>query len=239
MGFDETIHDGPVGIGIKPITEFGTKRLVRKAIDYALEHNRDTMTLVHKGNIMKFTEGQFRDWGYEVAEQEYGDEVITENTLWEERGGQQPDDAVVVNDRIADNMLQQVLTRTENYDVLATMNLNGDYISDACGAQIGGLGIAPGANFGDALCLAEPVHGSAPKYAGQDKVNPTAIILSGVLLFEYMGWTDAAHLVRDAVETTISSKRVTYDLHRQIQDGEKLATSEFAAAVVENIETLA
>ncbi len=239
MGFDETIHDGPVGIGIKPITEFGTKRLVRKAIDYALERGRDTVTLVHKGNIMKFTEGQFRDWGYEVAEQEYGEEVITENTLWEERGGQQPDDAVVVNDRIADNMLQQVLTRTESYDVLATMNLNGDYISDACGAQIGGLGIAPGANFGDALCLAEPVHGSAPKYAGQDKVNPTAIILSGVLMFEYMGWTDAAHLAREAVETTISSKRVTYDLHRQIQGGEKLATSEFAAAVVENIERLA
>jgi isocitrate dehydrogenase len=238
MGFDQTIHDGPVGIGVKPITEFGTKRLVRKAIDYALEHGRDTVTLVHKGNIMKFTEGQFRDWGYEVAEEEYGDEVITEDTLWEERDGEQPDDAVVVNDRIADNMLQQVLTRTENYDILATMNLNGDYISDACGAQIGGLGIAPGANFGDALCLAEPVHGSAPKYAGQDKVNPTAMILSGVLMFEYMGWNDAAGLVRDAVEETISSKRVTYDLHRQIQGGEKLATSEFADAVVENIETL-
>ena len=238
MGYDDIIHDGPVGIGIKPITEFGTKRLVRKAIDYALERGRDTVTLVHKGNIMKFTEGQFRDWGYEVAEQEYGGEVITEDTLWEERDGDQPDNSVVVNDRIADNMLQQVLTRTENYDVLATMNLNGDYISDACGAQIGGLGIAPGANFGDALCLAEPVHGSAPKYAGQDKVNPTAMILSGVLLFEYMGWDDAASLARDAVEETISSKRVTYDLHRQIAGGEKLATSEFAAAVVENIETL-
>jgi isocitrate dehydrogenase len=239
MGFDDIIHDGPVGIGVKPITEFGTKRLVRKAIDYALERNRDTVTLVHKGNIMKFTEGQFRDWGYEVAEEEYGSEVITEDTLWEERDGDQPDNAVVVNDRIADNMLQQVLTRTESYDVLATMNLNGDYISDACGAQIGGLGIAPGANFGDALCLAEPVHGSAPKYAGQDKVNPTAMILSGVLMFEYMGWDDAGELVRDAVEQTISSKRVTYDLHRQISGGEKLATSEFAAAVVENIETLA
>jgi len=239
MGFDDTIHDGPVGIGVKPITEFGTKRLVRKAIDYALNRGRDTVTLVHKGNIMKFTEGQFRDWGYEVAETEYGDEVITEDTLWEERDGDQPDDAVVVNDRIADNMLQQVLTRTENYDVLATMNLNGDYISDACGAQIGGLGIAPGANFGDALCLAEPVHGSAPKYAGQDKVNPTAMILSGVLLFEYMGWDDAANLTRDAVEQTISSKRVTYDLHRQIEAGEKLATSEFADAVAENIERLA
>jgi isocitrate dehydrogenase len=239
MGFDETIHDGPVGIGVKPITEFGTKRLVRKAIDYALEHGRDTVTLIHKGNIMKFTEGQFRDWGYEVAEQEYGDEVITENTLWEERDGDRPDDAVVVNDRIADNMLQQVLTRTDSYDILATMNLNGDYISDACGAQIGGLGIAPGANFGDALCLAEPVHGSAPKYAGQDKVNPTAMMLSGVILFEYMNWNDAANLIRDAIEETIVSKRVTYDLHRQIDGGEKLATSEFAEAVVEHIERLA
>ena len=239
MGFDQVIHDGAVGIGVKPITEFGTKRLVRKAIDYALEHDRDSVTLVHKGNIMKFTEGQFRDWGYEVAEEEYGPDVITEDTLWEERDGEQPDDAVVVNDRIADNMLQQVLTRTTNYDVLATMNLNGDYISDACGAQIGGLGIAPGANFGDSLCLAEPVHGSAPKYAGQDKVNPTAMILSGVLMFEYMGWTDAAKLVKDAVEATISSKQVTYDLHRQIEGGEKLATSEYAEAVVENIERLA
>ena len=239
MGFDETIHDGPVGIGVKPITEFGTKRLVRKAIDYALERGRDTVTLVHKGNIMKFTEGAFRDWGYEVAEEEYGDEVITEDTLWEERDGQPPEYAVVVNDRIADNMLQQILTRTEQYDVLAMPNLNGDYLSDACGAQIGGLGIAPGANFGDGLCLAEPVHGSAPKYAGQDKVNPTAMILSGVLMFEYMGWNDAAQLVRDACEATISSKKVTYDLHRQIEGGEKLATSEYADAVVENIEKLA
>ncbi len=239
MGFDSTIHDGPVGIGVKPITEFGTKRLVRQAIDYALEHDRDSVTLVHKGNIMKFTEGQFRDWGYEVAEEEYGDEVITEDTLWEERDGEQPDDAVVVNDRIADNMLQQILTRTDNYDVIATMNLNGDYLSDACGAQIGGLGIAPGANFGNSLCLAEPVHGSAPKYAGQDKVNPTALILSGVLMFEYMGWDDAATLVRDAVEKTISTKQVTYDLHRQIEGGEKLATSEYADAIVENIESLA
>ncbi|MFC7073785.1 isocitrate dehydrogenase (NADP(+)) [Halovenus rubra] len=236
MGYDETIHSGDVGIGVKPITEFGSKRLIRRAIDYALEHDRDSVTLVHKGNIMKFTEGQFRDWGYEVAQEEYGEEVITEDTLWEERDGEQPDDAVVVNDRIADNMLQQILTRTDEYDVIATMNLNGDYMSDACGAQIGGLGIAPGSNFGDARCLAEPVHGSAPKYAGQDKVNPTAMILSGVLLFDYMGWKDAAQLVKDAVEETISSKQVTYDLHRQIEGGEKLATSEFAEAVVENIE---
>ncbi|PSQ62134.1 MAG: NADP-dependent isocitrate dehydrogenase [Halobacteriales archaeon SW_8_66_22] len=239
MGFDDTFHEGPVGIGVKPITETGTKRLVRRAIDYALEHDRDSVTLVHKGNIMKFTEGQFRDWGYEVAREEYGDEVITEDTLWEERDGETPEDVLVVNDRIADNMLQQVLTRTTQYDVLATMNLNGDYISDACGAQIGGLGIAPGANFGDARCLAEPVHGSAPKYAGQDKVNPTAMILSGEMMFDYLGWTDAANLVRDAVEATIAAGEVTYDLERNLEDAEKLGTSEFADAVVGRIEQLA
>jgi isocitrate dehydrogenase len=235
MGFDATIHDGPVGIGIKPITEFGTKRLVRKAIDYALENDRDSVTLVHKGNIMKFTEGAFRDWGYEVAEEEYGDEVITEDTLWEEQDGEAPDDAVVVNDRIADNMLQQILTRTEQYDVLAMPNLNGDYLSDAAGAQIGGLGIAPGANIGDGRMLAEPVHGSAPKYAGQDKVNPSALILSGRIMLEYLGWTDAADLVRDALEETISAGEVTYDIERQIEGGEKLATSEFAERVAERI----
>ncbi|MDF9745747.1 isocitrate dehydrogenase (NADP(+)) [Natrinema salsiterrestre] len=239
MGFDNTIHDGPVGIGIKPITEFGSKRLIRRAIDYALEHDRDSVTLVHKGNIMKFTEGQFRDWGYEVAEEEYGDEVITEDTLWEERDGEAPEDAVVVNDRIADNMLQQLLTRTDNYDVIATMNLNGDYMSDAAGAQIGGLGIAPGSNFGDGLLLAEPVHGSAPKYEGQDKVNPTAMILSGRMMLDYIGWDDAAELVRDAVEETISSGKVTYDLERNLEDAEKLATSEYAEEVVKNIEKLA
>jgi len=238
MGYDQTIHDGPLGIGVKPITEFGTKRLVRKAIDYALENDRSSVTLVHKGNIMKFTEGAFSDWGYEVAE-EYGEEVISEDTLWEERDGEPPEDAVVVNDRLADNMLQQVLTRTESYDVLALPNLNGDYLSDACGAQIGGLGIAPGANFGDARCLGEPVHGSAPKYADQNKVNPSAMILSGRLILEYMGWQDTADLIRDAVEATISSKQVTYDLHRQIDGGEKLTTSEFAEAVVENIHDLA
>jgi len=236
MGFDDTIHDGPVGIGVKPVTEFGTKRLVRQAIDYALENGRDSVTLVHKGNIMKFTEGAFRDWGYEVAREEYGEEVITEDTLWEERDGEAPEDAVVVNDRIADNMLQQLLTRTDQYDVLAMPNLNGDYLSDAAGAQIGGLGIAPGANIGDGRFLAEPVHGSAPKYAGQDKVNPSAMILSGRIMLEFLGWQDAADLVRDALEAVISSKRVTYDIHRQIEGGEKLATSEFAAAVADTVE---
>jgi isocitrate dehydrogenase len=239
MGFDDTIHEGPVGIGVKPITEFGTKRLVRKAIDYALENDRDSVTLIHKGNIMKFTEGQFRDWGYEVAEEEYGDEVITEDTLWEVRDGEQPAGTVVVNDRIADNMLQQLLTRTDQYDVLAMPNLNGDYLSDAAGAQIGGLGIAPGANIGDGRILAEPVHGSAPKYAGQDKVNPCAMILSGRIMLEYLGWDDAADLVRDAVENTIVDGTVTYDLERQIEGGTKVATSEFADAVVDEVERLA
>jgi len=238
MGFDNTIHDGPVGIGIKPITEFGSKRLIREAIDYAIANDRPTVTLVHKGNIMKFTEGAFRDWGYEVAEEEYGEDVLTEDELWEDHDGEQPDGTVVVQDRIADNMLQQILTRTDQYDVIATMNLNGDYMSDAAGAQIGGLGIAPGANYGHGRCLAEPVHGSAPKYAGENKVNPTAMILSGREMLQYLGWDDAAQLVRDAVEQTIVDRTVTYDLHRQIEGGEKLSTSEFAEAVVENIEQL-
>jgi len=238
MGFDSTIHDGPVGIGVKPITEFGSKRLIREAIDYAIANDRPTVTLVHKGNIMKFTEGAFRDWGYELAEEEYGEDVLTEDELWEEHDGEQPEGTVVVQDRIADNMLQQILTRTDEYDVIATMNLNGDYMSDAAGAQIGGLGIAPGTNFGHGRCLAEPVHGSAPKYAGEDKVNPTAMILSGREMLDYLGWDEAAQLVRDAVEQTIVDRTVTYDLHRQIEGGEKLATSEFADAVVDNIKQL-
>jgi isocitrate dehydrogenase len=236
MGFDESIHTGAVGIGVKPITEFGTKRLVRKAIDYALEHDRKSVTLVHKGNIMKFTEAAFRDWGYEVAAEEYGDEVITEDTLWEDEDGEAPENTLVVDDRIADNMLQQILTRTTEYDVLAMPNLNGDYLSDSAGAQIGGLGIAPGANIGDGRMVAEPVHGSAPKHAGKDKANPTALILSGRILFEELGWDDAAQEIYDAVEATISSKQVTYDIHRQIEGGEKLATSEFADVIVDNIE---
>jgi isocitrate dehydrogenase len=239
MGVADKIHDGPVGIGIKPISEFGSKRLIREAINYALENDRDTVTLVHKGNIMKFTEGAFRDWGYEVVEEEYDDHVITEDQLWDEYDGDAPEGSLVVNDRIADNMLQQLLTRTGEYEVIATMNLNGDYMSDAAGAQIGGLGIAPGGNFGHGRCLAEPVHGSAPKYAGEDKVNPTAMILSGRIMLEYLGWKDAAALVKDAVEETISAGTVTYDLHRQIEGGTKVATSEFAEAVCETIEELA
>jgi len=239
MDVPDVIHDGPVGIGVKPISEFGSKRLIREAVDYALANDRDSVTLVHKGNIMKFTEGAFRDWGYEVAEEEYGDDVITEDQLWDEYDGERPEGALVVKDRIADNMLQQLLTRTDEYSVIATMNLNGDYMSDAAGAQIGGLGIAPGINRGHGRCLAEPVHGSAPKYAGEDKVNPAAMILSGREMLDYIGWSDAADLVREAVEETIASGKVTYDLHRQIEGGEKLATSEFADAVVEQIDELA
>ncbi|OYR57454.1 isocitrate dehydrogenase (NADP(+)) [Halorubrum halodurans] len=239
MDVEDVLHDGPIGIGVKPISEFASKRLIREALDYALANDRDSVTLVHKGNIMKFTEAQFRDWGYELVEEEYGDEFITEDELWEEYDGEQPEDTIVVKDRIADNMLQQLLTRTGDYSVIATMNLNGDYMSDAAGAQIGGLGIAPGVNYGHGRALAEPVHGSAPKYAGEDKVNPTAMILSGREMLDYLGWSEAADLVRDAVEETISSGKVTYDLHRQIEGGEKLATSEFADAVVENIEKLA
>ena len=239
MGFGEKLHDGPIGIGIKPISEFASKRLVREAIEYALENDRPSVTLVHKGNIMKFTEAAFRDWGYELAEEEFGDVTITEDELWDEYDGEQPDDKLIVKDRIADNMLQQLLTRTDQYDVIATMNLNGDYMSDAAGAQIGGLGIAPGANFGEALCLAEPVHGSAPKYAGQDKVNPTAMILSGRLMLEYLGWNDASQLVRDAVEATIADGTVTYDLARQMEGTTKVATSEYADAIAEHIESLA
>jgi len=235
MGFDDTVHEGPVGIGVKPITETGSKRLVRKAIDYALEHDRETVTLVHKGNIMKFTEGGFRDWGFEVAREEYGDEVITEDTLWQERDGDRPDDAVVVNDRIADAMLQWLLLRPEEYDVLATPNLNGDYLSDATGAQMGSLGIPPGANLGDGRCLAEPVHGSTPKRAGEDEVNPTAMILSGRLMFQYLGWDDAAQLVFEAVGEQIRSGRVTYDIERQIAGGTRLGTSGFAAEVADRI----
>ncbi|KXB01559.1 isocitrate dehydrogenase [candidate division MSBL1 archaeon SCGC-AAA259O05] len=231
--------DSDAGIGLKPISERATKKLVRKAIDYALDH-RDRyqyVTLVHKGNIMKFTEGAFRDWGYEVAEEEYGDEVITENTLWEEREGEVPEDSVVVNDRLADNMLQQLLTRTSNYDIIATPNLNGDYLSDAAAGQVGGLGIAPGSNIGDGRGVFEPTHGSAPKYAGQDKVNPTGEILSGRIMLQYLGWDETQQLVKDALEQTIKDKTVTYDIHRQIEGGEKVKCSEFAELVVENMDS--
>ncbi len=225
------------GIGIKPISEFATKRLVRMAIRYAIENNRKSVTLVHKGNIMKYTEGAFRDWGYEVAKEEFGEYCITEQELYDKYGGEQPEGKIVVKDRIADNMFQQILTRTDEYDIIALPNLNGDYLSDAAAALIGGLGIAPGSNIGDGIGVFEPVHGSAPKYAGQNKVNPTAEILTGALMFEYLGWKDGSEIIKKAVEITISSGIVTYDIHRHV-GGTLVGTREFAEAVIENMQSL-
>ena len=222
-------------IGIKPVSEFGSKRLVRQAIQYAIDHNRPSVTLVHKGNIMKFTEGAFKNWGYEVAAEEFGEQTITEDDLWARYDGKAPAGKVVINDRIADNMLQQMITRTDEYSVLATLNLNGDYISDAAAAQVGGLGMAPGGNIGDGVALFEATHGTAPKYAGKDMVNPGSLILSGAMMLEYMGWTEAAELVVEAMGKTIRDKVVTYDLHRQIEGATKVSCSGFARAIVGNM----
>ncbi len=204
------------GIGIKPISAFGTKRLVKKAVQYAIDNNRKSVTLVHKGNIMKFTEGAFKDWGYELAKDEFPEQTISEDELWDKYDGKAPEGKIVINDRIADNMLQQILTRTDEYDVLALPNLNGDYMSDACAAQIGGLGLAPGANIGDEIALFEATHGTAPKYAGQDKVNPGSVILSGVMMFEHMGWRNVAELIVKALEKTVLDKDVTYDFFKAV-----------------------
>jgi len=223
------------GIGIKPISVTGSKRLVRKALRYAIDQGRKSVTLVHKGNIMKYTEGAFKEWGYQVAREEFGDETITEQALWDEQGGNVPEGRVLVKDRIADAMFQQVLLRPDEYEVIATTNLNGDYISDALAAQIGGLGMAPGSNEGDGIALFEATHGTAPKYAGQDKVNPGSLILSGVMLLRWLGWDEAATAVERAIEATIAQKRVTYDLERQMEGATLLKTSEFGAAIVENL----
>lgn len=223
------------GIGIKPISPFGTKRLVRKAIEYAIEYKRKSVTLVHKGNIMKFTEGAFREWGYELAKEEFPDVTITEDELWDDFGGKQPEGKIVMKDRIADSMFQQVLTRPNEYDVMAMPNLNGDYMSDACAAQVGGLGVAPGGNIGDYLAVFEATHGTAPKYSGQDKVNPGSVILSGVMMFQYLGWHEAAELVFRAMEETVLQKTVTYDLERQMEGATLLKCSEYGEAIVKNM----
>jgi isocitrate dehydrogenase len=223
------------GIGIKPISRTGTKRLVRKAIRHAIAKKRDSVTLVHKGNIMKFTEGAFRDWGYEVAAEEFADHTLTEDQLWKEFDGKAPAGKVVIKDRIADSMLQQILTRADEYDVIALPNLNGDYMSDAAAAQIGGLGLAPGANIGDTIGLFEATHGTAPKYAGQDKVNPGSVILSGAMMFEYLGWPEVAEMIVAGMERTIEQKVVTYDLARQMEGARKVKCSEFAEAIVGNL----
>jgi isocitrate dehydrogenase len=220
------------GIGIKPISETGTKRLVRMALNYALMNNRKVVTLVHKGNIMKFTEGAFRDWGYEVAKTEFRDRIVTEEEVGQ---GAAPDGKLLINDRIADSVFQQILTRTSDYDVFATPNLNGDYLSDACAAQVGGLGMAPGANIGDDIAFFEATHGTAPKYAGKDMVNPGSVILSGVMMLRYLGWGAAADLIERGLERTIQQKKVTYDLARQMDNATELKTSQFADALISNM----
>jgi isocitrate dehydrogenase len=221
-------------IGIKPVSEFGTKRLVRQALQYAIDHNRDSVSLVHKGNIMKFTEGAFRDWGYEIARDEFGAKPL-DGGPWHTMKNPNNGQDIIVKDVIADNMLQQLLTRTADYDIIATLNLNGDYMSDAAAAQVGGLGMAPGGNIGDGVALFEATHGTAPKYAGKDQVNPGSLILSGVMMLEYMGWTEAGEMIVEAMTKTIQDKTVTYDLHRQIEGATKLKCSEFAQAVVDNM----
>ncbi len=219
------------GVGIKPISVTGSKRLIRRAIQWAVENKRRSVTLVHKGNIMKFTEGAFRDWGYELVKEEFSDVCVTEA----EAGANPPEGKVLVKDRIADSIFQQVLLRPDEYDVLATPNLNGDYLSDACAAQVGGLGMAPGANIGDEHGVFEATHGTAPKYAGLDVVNPSSLILSGVMMFQFMGWKEAADLIERGITEAIRQKRVTYDLHRLMEGAVKLKSSEFGAAIVANM----
>ncbi len=218
-------------IGIKPMSEFGSKRLVEMAIRYAIAKCRESLTLVHKGNIMKFTEGAFRDWGYEVAKSKFPDSTVTEADV--AKGDRDVRaDAVVIRDRIADSMFQQLLLRPSEYSVIATPNLNGDYLSDAAAAQVGGLGIAPGGNVGDGVAVFEATHGTAPKYANLDKINPGSVILSGVMMLEYMGWTEPAQLIVKGVENAIKSKRVTYDLARQMKGATEVSTSAFGDAVI-------
>jgi len=223
------------GIGIKPISRFGTKRLVRMAIQYALTHGRKSVTIVHKGNIMKFTEGAFRDWGYEVAREEFGEKVLLESEWGDRKVTNLPKGKTVLKDRIADAMFQQILLRPEDYDVLAMPNLNGDYMSDALAAQVGGLGMAPGANIGDQAAVFEATHGTAPKYANQDVINPGSLILSGAMMFDYLGWDEAGRKIKKALEKTISKKTVTYDLARQMKGSKKLKCSEFASAIIQNL----
>ncbi len=223
------------GIGIKNISIEGTKRLVRKALDYAISQNRRSVTFVHKGNIMKFTEGAFRNWGYEVAREEYGDYTITEEELFEKYSGTQPKDKIVIKDRIADAMFQLVLTRPEEYDILAMPNLNGDYLSDACVAQVGGLGLAPSSNISDDIFIFEASHGTAPKYANQNKVNPGSLILTGGMMLNTIGFKEAEDLILKGIGKAIAQKTVTYDLERLMEGATKLSTSEFGEKIIENM----
>ncbi len=218
-------------IGIKPVSEFGSKRLIKMAIEYAIENNRKSVTLMHKGNIQKFTEGAFKDWGYQMAAADFANQTVAEADVSDGNANGK----IIINDRIADNMFQQILTRTDEYDIVATTNLNGDYFSDACAAQSGGLGMAPGANIGENEAVFEATHGSAPKYAGQDKANPSSMILSAKMMLDHIGMQEAATILENALERTIEAKTVTYDLARQMEGATELSCSKFAEAIVSNM----
>lgn len=223
------------GIGVKPMSRSNTRRLVARAIEFAVQNNRTSVTLMHKGNIMKFTEGAFKRWGYEVAAEHFSDQTITEEELFERFDGNIPPGRIVIKDRIADNLFQQLLLRPDEYDVIAAPNLNGDYVSDALAAQVGGIGLSPGANMGDGIAFFEATHGTAPKYAGLDRVNPSSLILSGVMMLEYLGWNRAAEKITRALERTILEKIVTYDLARQIPGAVEVKCSAFARAVCDRL----
>lgn len=231
----KNLDKNTTGIGIKPISEKNTKRLIRKAIQYAEDNKKKSVTIMHKGNIMKYTEGAFLKWGYEVGESQFKDIIITEQKLWDQFNGQIPEGKIVLKDRIADNMFQQVLLRPSEYGVIAAPNLNGDYISDLLAAMTGGLGLAPGANIGDNCAVFEATHGTAPKYAGLDKVNPGSVILSGAMMLEHLGWHKASGIIHTALQKTILSKKVTYDLARQIPESVQLKCSEFARQICSNM----
>ncbi|GBR75635.1 isocitrate dehydrogenases [Candidatus Termititenax persephonae] len=223
------------GIGIKPVSAFGTQRLVKKAIEYAIRQHKPSVTLMHKGNIMKYTEGSFKEWGYQTAREYFPETTVSEQEVAEKYGGKIPDGKILIKDRLADSMFQQVLLRPTEYSVIATPNLNGDYISDACAAQVGGLGLAPGANISDHVAVFEATHGTAPKYANKNMANPGSVILSGVMLFDYLGWRSAGQLITDALAKTIQQKIVTYDLERQMNGATKVGTREFAEAIIKNL----
>ena len=231
--FNAKIREGSA-IGIKPMSKFGSQRLIVKAIQHAIRRRLPSVTLVHKGNIMKFTEGAFRDWGYEIAKERFGDQTVSEADAG---GGKRKEDAgkVMIKDRIADSMFQQLLLRPDEYSVIASPNLNGDYLSDAAAAQVGGLGLAPGGNVGDGYAVFEATHGTAPKYAGQDKINPSSVILSGVMMFDELGWDDVASAIVRGLEGAIAAKRVTYDLARQMPGATEVSTSAFADAIIEHL----
>ncbi|MDX1488436.1 MAG: isocitrate/isopropylmalate family dehydrogenase, partial [Acidiferrobacterales bacterium] len=223
------------GLAIKPISPFGSKRLIRKAIQYAIDHGRESVTLVHKGNIMKYTEGAFRNWGYELAKEEFAEQTITEEELYSQYSGKQPEGKIIIKDRIADIIFQLVQLRPSEFDVIATMNLNGDYLSDAVAAEVGGIGIAPGANVSDVVAVFEATHGTAPKYANQNKVNPSSLLLSGAMMLEYMGWKEAADLINAAYPQVVGEKFVTYDFARLMPGAHTVSTSAFADALIARI----